>query len=72
MKYGSGAFDIDDFVSRLIGRFGGGRRAVHLDEDDDASVIDEEDDHDDTPLDWEAIGRHVITKTYRVPTTDFM
>ena len=83
MKAGAGAFDIDDFVSKLI-TFMGGRRAggagvpkdrpvqdeeVGADEDDED---DEEDDEDDEPLNWERIGRKALAKSRRVPVMDFM
>jgi hypothetical protein len=82
MKAGAGAFDIDDFVSKLI-TFMGGRRAggaggpkdrpaqdeeTGADEDDD----EEEDDEDDEPLNWERIGRKALAKSRRVPVMDFM
>ena len=83
MKAGAGAFDIDDFVSKLI-TFMGGRRAggavgpkdrpaqdeeAGADEDDED---DEEDDEDDEPLNWERIGRKALAKSRRVPVMDFM
>ena len=84
MKAGGGAFDVDDFVSKLI-TFMGGRRAggggggkerpadgggsvYSLGEDDD----DDDDDDDDEPLDWERIGRKALAKSRRVPVMDFM
>ena len=82
MKAGAGAFDIDDFVSKLI-TFMGGRRSgggggagpkdseqADADYDDD----DEEDDDDesDEPLDWERIGRKALAKSRRIPVMDFM
>ncbi|KAH9957935.1 Nse4 C-terminal-domain-containing protein [Russula dissimulans] len=78
MKAGAGAFDIDDFVSKLI-TFMGGRRAgggegdhhtmaVDAEDDDD----DEDEDDDDEPLDWERIGRKALAKSRRVPVMDFM
>jgi predicted phosphohydrolase len=79
MKAGAGAFDIDDFVSKLItfmgGRRGGGQPkdrehpAAQGEEDDDD---DEEDDEDDEPLNWERIGRKALAKSLRVPVMDFM
>ena len=77
MKAGAGAFDIDDFVSKLITFMGGRRggagagkeRAADGEEDDDEE--DEEDD-DDEPLNWERIGRRALAKSRRVPVMDFM
>jgi hypothetical protein len=82
MKAGAGAFDIDDFVSKLI-TFMGGRRAGGAGgpkdrpaQDEEASVDvdedDEEDDEDDEPLNWERIGRKALAKSRRVPVMDFM
>ena len=82
MKAGAGAFDIDDFVSKLItfmgGRRGGGPQPKDRDhpaatqggeEDDDD---DEDEDEDDEPLNWERIGRKALAKSRRVPVMDFM
>jgi len=79
MKAGAGAFDIDDFVSKLITFMGGRRggagagkdRAADGEEDDD-DENEEEDDDDDEPLDWERIGRRALAKSRRVPVMDFM
>ncbi|KAI0338105.1 hypothetical protein BDW22DRAFT_1338385 [Trametopsis cervina] len=72
MKSGGGAFDIDDFVGKLI-TFMGGRRNVemHDDDNDDDDVYDD-DDGDGTPLDWERIGWKAMAKSRRVPVMDFM
>ena len=58
MKSSAGAFDTDDFVSKLI-TFMGGRK--------NAEVNDE-----DAPLDWEKVGRKALAKSRRVPAMDFM
>ncbi|KAH9978578.1 Nse4 C-terminal-domain-containing protein [Lactifluus volemus] len=78
MKAGTGAFDIDDFVSKLI-TFMGGRRGgagpkdhPNRGEDDDYGEEDDDDDDDDQPLDWEKIGRKALAKSRRVPLMDFM
>jgi hypothetical protein len=81
MKAGAGAFDIDDFVSKLI-TFMGGRRAGGAGgpkdrpvQDEEASVDvddEEDDDEDDEPLNWERIGRKALAKSRRVPVMDFM
>ena len=87
MKAGAGAFDIDDFVSKLI-TFMGGRRAAgggggggpkdrdrpdaaDYDEDVDDDEEDE-DEEDDEPLNWERIGRKALAKSRRIPVMDFM
>ncbi|KAL6303665.1 Nse4 C-terminal-domain-containing protein [Sparassis latifolia] len=68
MKAGAGAFDVDDFVARLV-TFMGGRRGVHLPDDSDTDA----DDYDDgAPLDWERIGRRALAKSCRAPAMDFM
>ncbi|KAI0086797.1 Nse4 C-terminal-domain-containing protein [Irpex rosettiformis] len=69
MKSGGGAFDVDDFVSKLI-TFMGGRRNAEIREDD-SDVVDD-DDGDGLPLDWERIGWKVMAKSRRVPVMDFM
>ena len=78
MKAGAGAFDIDDFVSKLI-TFMGGRRGEAGPKDRESGGTDEdeeeeEEDYDDNdePLDWEKIGRKALAKSRRVPVMDFM
>ena len=66
MKSGSGAFDMDDFISKLI-TFMGGRRGDQL--SDESEVDDDDAGH---RLDWEKIGRKALAKSRRVPTIDFM
>ncbi|KAI1788588.1 Nse4 C-terminal-domain-containing protein [Ganoderma leucocontextum] len=70
MKSGSGAFDVDDFVARLI-TYMGGRKLLS------PVVVDEvggDDEYDEggAPLDWERIGRRALAKSRRVPAMDFM
>ena len=82
MKAGGGAFDIDDFVSKLITYMGGRRGGAGAgndhpadgEEDDDDDDDDDEDDDDDNdePLDWERIARKALSKSRRVPVMDFM
>ncbi|KAM6502462.1 Nse4 C-terminal domain containing protein [Amanita muscaria] len=67
MKSGSGTFEVDEFVSRLI-TFMGGRRTLEDREHDDSEV--EQDG--DAPLDWEKIGRRALAKSHRVPVLNFM
>ncbi|KAI0297137.1 Nse4 C-terminal-domain-containing protein [Russula brevipes] len=77
MKAGGGAFDVDDFVSKLItfmgGRRGGGGGAGANDSPAASNdVDDDDDDDDDEPLDWQRIGRKALAKSRRVPVMDFM
>lgn len=78
MKAGAGAFDVDDFVSKLI-TFMGGRRGeagpkdrASGGTDEDEEEEEEDYDGDDEPLDWEKIGRKALAKSRRVPVMDFM
>ncbi|RPD58216.1 hypothetical protein L227DRAFT_587218 [Lentinus tigrinus ALCF2SS1-6] len=69
MKSGSGAFDVDDFVARLITYMGGRKPLSPVGEDEeDASEYDA----GGAPLDWERIGRRALAKSKRVPVMDFM
>lgn len=68
MRSGNSAFDVDDFVSRLI-TFMGGRTNVEPGDDEDEY---NEDDGDNTPLAWERIGWKALEKSHRVPAMDFM
>ncbi|PPQ65664.1 hypothetical protein CVT26_000296 [Gymnopilus dilepis] len=71
MKSGSGAFDMDEFISKLV-RYMGGQQAVEdaLPEDSDE---DERQDQDESqPLDWERIGRKAMAKSRRIPAMGFM
>jgi hypothetical protein len=76
MKAGGGAFDIDDFVSKLItfmgGRRGGGGAGANDSPAASNDVDDDDDDDDDEPLDWQRIGRRALAKSRRVPVMDFM
>lgn len=65
MKLGSAAFDMDDFVSKLIS-YMGGRRRFEDDEGDEMEVAE------DGALDWDKIGRKALAKSRRVPVTGFM
>ncbi|KAI0349380.1 hypothetical protein OH77DRAFT_1432119 [Trametes cingulata] len=70
MKSGSGAFDVDDFVARLITYMGGRKPVAPADDGDE----DEEESEYDAgaPLDWERIARRALAKSRRVPAMDFM
>ncbi|KAF8441571.1 Nse4 C-terminal-domain-containing protein [Boletus edulis BED1] len=65
MKLGSAAFDMDDFVSKLI-TFMGGRQRFEDEEEEEMEVVEE------GTLDWDKIGRMALAKSRRVPVTGFM
>lgn len=69
MKSGSGAFDVDEFVSKLI-TFMGGRKSLqdHTVNDSD----DEDEEHSGKSLEWAKIGRKALAKSRRVPVMGFM
>ncbi|CCL98449.1 uncharacterized protein FIBRA_00447 [Fibroporia radiculosa] len=67
MKSGSGAFDVDDFITRLITFMGG--RKNHLPDDYDS---DAGEDYADGPLDWARVGRRALVYSHRAPAIDFM
>ncbi|KAH8105478.1 Nse4 C-terminal-domain-containing protein [Cristinia sonorae] len=71
MKSGSGAFDVDDFIQKLV-TFMGGRRAEQLDEDDDDDERENTRAAQGGPLDWESIARKALAHSHRVPVSDFM
>ncbi|KAK2463185.1 hypothetical protein APHAL10511_004840 [Amanita phalloides] len=67
MKSGSGDFDVDEFVSKLI-TYLGGRRTLE-DQDPDNSDVEQD---GDAPLDWERIGRKALANSHRAPALSFM
>jgi hypothetical protein len=69
MKSGSGAFDVDDFVSKLL-QFIGGQKTLEdsLPQDSDGEDLEE----NLSPLNWERIGRKVMAKSHRAPALNFM
>lgn len=67
LKSGSGAFDIDDYIAKLVTFMGGRRLDGQNPEDSDA-----DDALLDTPLEWEQIGRRALAKSRRVPVVGFM
>ncbi|RDX45716.1 hypothetical protein OH76DRAFT_1486036 [Lentinus brumalis] len=71
MKSGSGAFDVDDFVARLI-TYMGGRKPLAPIGDIDEEVVASEHDAAGAPLDWERIARRALANSKRVPIMDFM
>ncbi|KAJ7497416.1 Nse4 C-terminal-domain-containing protein [Mycena latifolia] len=66
MKSGSGSFDIDELISKLITFMGGAK----LDVDDESDAEDTE--VNGGPLDWDRIGRKALAKSRRVPAMGFM
>ena len=65
MKTTAGAFDVEDFVEKLIS-FMGGNKAT-------AEAAEEGVEVDDTaPLKWDKIGRKALAKSRRIPVMDFM
>lgn len=69
MRSSSGAFDVDEFVSRLITFMGGRSAAGNLGDDGDEY---DDDEGDGVPLIWERIGWKAVAKSHRVPAMDFM
>jgi hypothetical protein len=71
LKFGTGAFSVDDFVTRLVSYMGGFKPPEDpASEPDDDDV--EQDGGDDEPLDWDRIGRRAMAKSRRVPAMGFM
>ncbi|KAJ6626035.1 Nse4 C-terminal-domain-containing protein [Mycena sp. CBHHK59/15] len=66
MKSGTGTFDVEDFITKLVGFMGGNRPP----EDPSSDVSDAEED--DAPLEWKKIGRRALAKSRRVPAMGFM
>lgn len=68
MKSGSGSFDVDDFVSKLVSFMGGHKQLEESSADSDVGEVEDT----DTPLDWDRIGRKALAKSRRVPVMGFM
>ncbi|KAJ7735982.1 Nse4 C-terminal-domain-containing protein [Mycena metata] len=66
LKFGTGTFDLDDFVTRLITFMGGYKPLEEV--CSDASDLEE----DDSPLDWAKVGRRALARSRRVPAPGFM
>ncbi|KAF9474541.1 hypothetical protein BDN70DRAFT_815509 [Pholiota conissans] len=69
MKSGSGAFDIDDFVSKLL-QYMGGQKNIE-------DTLPDDSDGEEAPvnmstLNWDRIGRKALAKSRRVPAMGFM
>ncbi|KAF9041416.1 Nse4 C-terminal-domain-containing protein [Panaeolus papilionaceus] len=71
LKSGSGAFDVDDFITKLLGFMGASRLEEELPEDSDSEAGGAR-VGGDSPLDWERIGRKALARSRRVPTGGFM
>ncbi|KAF8236504.1 hypothetical protein L208DRAFT_1390604 [Tricholoma matsutake] len=69
MKSGSGAFDVDEFISKLVTSMGGRKSLV---EDQSANGSDAEEGDGEVTMDWEKIGRKALAKSRRVPVMGFM
>ncbi|KAJ3724630.1 Nse4 C-terminal-domain-containing protein [Lentinula raphanica] len=67
LKSGSGAFDMDEYLSKLVTFMGGHKLDNHDPDDPDA-----EDALLDAPLEWDLIGRRALAKSRRVPVVGFM
>ncbi|KAJ6492867.1 Nse4 C-terminal-domain-containing protein [Mycena vitilis] len=66
LKFGTGAFSIEDFVTKLVGFMGGYRPP------EDLAEVEEEEEEDDSPLEWVKVGRRAMAKSRRVPAMGFM
>lgn len=65
MKTTAGAFDMEDFIGKLISFMGGHQPT--------GEPTEEGVEMDDTaPLKWDKIGRRALAKSRRVPVMDFM
>ncbi|KAG6827907.1 hypothetical protein H0H92_010005 [Tricholoma furcatifolium] len=69
MKSGSGSFDIDDFLTKLV-TFMGGEKPLeeHADENSEGEYVDDA----ARPLQWAKIGRRALAKSRRVPVNSYM
>ncbi|KAF7373797.1 Non-structural maintenance of chromosomes element 4 [Mycena sanguinolenta] len=67
LKLGTGPFDVEDFVTRMIIFMGGYKPPEDI--SSDASDIEAD---DDAYLDWAKIGRRILAKSRRVPAMGFM
>ncbi|KAJ6554426.1 Nse4 C-terminal-domain-containing protein [Mycena capillaripes] len=67
LKFGTGAFNVEDFVTKLVVFMGGYRPPDDADAEA-ASDVEE----DESPLDWAKLGRRALAKSRRVPAMGFM
>ncbi|KAJ7271228.1 Nse4 C-terminal-domain-containing protein [Mycena rebaudengoi] len=68
LKAGTGSFDVEDFIAKLVHFMGGNRAPFEVPSDDS----DAEERDDDRPLEWARIGRRALAKSRRVPAMGFM
>ncbi len=71
MRADVGGFDVDDFVSKLVTFMGGHVQGRERDSQA-PSDVDEEDELEAGPLNWDKIGRKALAKSRRVPSMEFM
>jgi len=71
MRADVGGFDVDDFVSKLVTFMGGHVQGRERDSQA-PSDVDEEDELEAGPLNWDKIGRKALAKSRRVPAMEFM
>jgi non-structural maintenance of chromosomes element 4 len=71
MKSGSGAFDIDDYITKLV-IFMGGRHNIEQVNEGAEDEDEYDDEGDGAQLNWERIGWKAMAKSHRVPVMDFM
>jgi non-structural maintenance of chromosomes element 4 len=69
MKSGTGAFDIDDFISKLV-RYMGVQRGLQNEDQEGSDREDETAAGFD--LDWAKVARKALAKSRRVPAMSFM
>lgn len=68
MKSGSGSFDVDEFIAKLVTFMGGKSLEDHADGDSDEELVD----NAARPLEWAKIGRKALAKSRRVPVMGYM
>ncbi|PPR02233.1 hypothetical protein CVT24_011461 [Panaeolus cyanescens] len=71
LKSGSGAFDIDDFITKLLGFMGASRLEEELPQDSHSEAFGAR-RGEDSPLNWERVGRKALGRSRRVPMSGFM
>jgi non-structural maintenance of chromosomes element 4 len=70
LKSGSGTFDIDDFVAKLLTLMGGSKLEPKRDPEDSDSEDLFYDEGE--PLNWEKVGRRALAKSHRAPMMTYM
>ncbi|KAJ7083301.1 Nse4 C-terminal-domain-containing protein [Mycena belliarum] len=66
LKFGTGVFDVDNFITKLTAFMGGYRPP------EDAASDNSDVEEDDAPLEWAKIGRRALAKSRRVPAMGYM